>query len=87
MYYHHGSCVFGTLAFSARGTAPSSCRSATICLECRNEIRDGPVEFFFGGEMTEFPPASAVPAEAARDALHVFFETGELTPNLDWDET
>ena len=48
---------------------------------------DGPVEFFFGGQMTEFPPTSAVPVEAARDALRVFFETGELSPNLDWEET
>jgi Immunity protein Imm1 len=48
---------------------------------------DGPVEFFFGGQMTEFPPTSAVPVEAARDALRVFFETGELSPDLDWEET
>lgn len=48
--------------------------------------RDDPIEFFSGGEMTEFAPESAVPAEAAREALRVFYETGDLSPNLDWEE-
>lgn len=48
--------------------------------------RDDPIEFFSGGEMTEFAPESAIPAEAAREALRVFYETGELSPNLDWEE-
>jgi Immunity protein Imm1 len=47
---------------------------------------DGPVEFVFSGEVTEYPPESAIPAEAAREALRVYFETGELTSELDWEE-
>jgi hypothetical protein len=46
-----------------------------------------PVEFVFSGEITEFPPWSVVPTEAARQALRVFFETGELSPEIDWEET
>jgi hypothetical protein len=50
--------------------------------------REGrPIEFAFSGEITEFPPWSAVPTEAAREALRVFFETGELSPKIDWEET
>ena len=48
--------------------------------------RSDPVEFLSGGEMTEFPPASAVPTAAAREALRVFLRTGELWPAVDWDE-
>ena len=49
--------------------------------------RDTPVEFVFGGEMSEFPPWSAIPADAARDAARVFFETGELSPKISWEES
>jgi hypothetical protein len=47
---------------------------------------DGPVEFVFSGEITEYPPWSAVPAEAAREALRVFYRSGELSPVIDWEE-
>ena len=47
---------------------------------------DGPLEFVFSGEITEYPPGSAVPADAARRALRVYFETGALSPELDWEE-
>jgi Immunity protein Imm1 len=46
-----------------------------------------PIEFAFSGEITEFPPWSGVPAEAARKALRHFYETGELSPEIDWEET
>jgi hypothetical protein len=36
--------------------------------------------------MTEFPPWSAIPVDDARKALRVFFETGELSPDIDWVE-
>jgi hypothetical protein len=49
--------------------------------------REEHIEFVFGGELTEFPPGSAVPTEAAREALRVFFETGELSPKIGWEET
>jgi Immunity protein Imm1 len=49
------------------------------------EGRD-PIAFVFGGEMTEFPPWSAIPVDDARKALRVFFETGELSPEIDWVE-
>jgi hypothetical protein len=48
--------------------------------------RDEPIEFLSGGEMTEFAPESAVPAGAAREALRVFYETGELSPSIVWEE-
>ena len=48
--------------------------------------RDEPIEFFSGGEMTEFAPESAIPAGAAREALRFFYETGELSPKVDWEE-
>jgi hypothetical protein len=51
-----------------------------------NGTHDGPIEFVFSGEITEYPPESAVPADTARRALRVFFETGELSPELDWEE-
>ena len=53
----------------------------------RGEVEhDGPVEFVFSGEITEYPPWSAVPAETARAALRLFYETGELSPQVDWEE-
>jgi Immunity protein Imm1 len=51
-----------------------------------NGGHDGPVEFMFSGEVTEYPPESAIPVGAARKALRVYFETGELTPDVDWEE-
>jgi Immunity protein Imm1 len=41
---------------------------------------------FHSGEMTEFPPWSAIPLEDARQAMRHFFETGELSPGIDWAE-
>ena len=49
--------------------------------------QNGPARFVYSGEMTEFPPWSGVPAESAREALRVFFETGELSPEISWEET
>lgn len=48
--------------------------------------RAEPVKFVFSGEMTEYPPWSAIPVEAARAAMRHFFETGELSPDVDWAE-
>jgi Immunity protein Imm1 len=48
--------------------------------------RQEPVKFLYSGEMTEFPPWSAIPVEAAREAMRYFFEKGELSPNIDWSE-
>jgi hypothetical protein len=52
-----------------------------------DDTREEPVEFLSGGEMTEFPPSSAIPTEAAREAMRYFFETGELSPHVAWEET
>ena len=52
----------------------------------RDEERTEPVKFVFSGEMTEFPPWCAIPTEQAREAMRHFFETGELSPRLDWAE-
>ena len=48
--------------------------------------RAEPVKFVFSGEMTEYPPWSAIPVEDAREAMRHFFTTGELLPRLDWAE-
>jgi Immunity protein Imm1 len=53
----------------------------------RGEPRDdSPPKFLFSGEMTEYPPWSAVPTETAREALRDFFETGELPKRIAWEE-
>jgi hypothetical protein len=52
----------------------------------RGEERSDPVAFVFSGEMTEFPPWSAIPTEQAREGIRHFFETGELSPKVDWVE-
>jgi immunity protein Imm1 of predicted polymorphic toxin system len=49
--------------------------------------RTGAVEFVYSGEMTEYPPWSAIPAEDAREAMRHFFTTGELSPKLEWAES
>jgi Immunity protein Imm1 len=51
-----------------------------------DEERTEPVRFIYSGEMTEFPPWSAIPTEQAREAMRHFFETGELSPRIDWAE-
>jgi Immunity protein Imm1 len=48
--------------------------------------RAEPIAFHYSGEMTEFPPWSAIPVEDAREAMRHFFTTGELWPELDWAE-
>jgi hypothetical protein len=48
--------------------------------------RREPVRFLFSGEMSEFPPWSAIPIDAAREAMRYFFETGQLSPEIDWAE-
>jgi Immunity protein Imm1 len=50
------------------------------------EERSEPVAFVFSGEMSEFPPWSAIPTEQARESMRHFFETGELSPKVDWVE-
>jgi Immunity protein Imm1 len=48
--------------------------------------RAEPIAFHYSGEMTEFPPWSAIPVEDAREAMRHFFTTGELSPKVDWVE-
>jgi len=43
--------------------------------------------FRFRGEASEFAPEAAVSAEAGRRALRHFLLTGDLTPELSWQET
>lgn len=50
------------------------------------EERSDPLAFVFSGEMTEFPPWSAIATEQAREAMRHFFGTGELSPEVDWVE-
>jgi hypothetical protein len=44
------------------------------------------VFFLVGGEVTEFGPEHVIPADAARQALRLFFASGELTPDVAWEE-
>jgi Immunity protein Imm1 len=48
--------------------------------------RTEPVEFVYSGELTEFPPWSAISIEEAREAMRHFFTTGELSPKIEWVE-
>jgi hypothetical protein len=41
--------------------------------------------FFSHSHHTEVPASVCVPAQAARDALEEFYETGELPRNLNWE--
>ena len=50
------------------------------------EERSERVAFVFSGEMSEFPPWSAIAVEDAREAMRHFFTTGELSPKVDWVE-
>jgi hypothetical protein len=49
--------------------------------------RSEPIEFVFSGQASEYPPESVISVEAARRALRTFFETGELTGEIAWEET
>jgi hypothetical protein len=48
--------------------------------------RAEPIVFHYSGEMTEFPPWSAIPVEDARAAMRHLFTTGELSQKIDWAE-
>jgi hypothetical protein len=48
--------------------------------------RQEPIEFIFGGEMTELEPTSAIPVKDAREAMRDFYKTGELSPKIKWQE-
>jgi len=51
-----------------------------------DEANDEPIEFVFSGEASEYPPESVISVEAARRALRTFFETGDLTGEIAWEE-
>jgi hypothetical protein len=44
------------------------------------------VVFYYQGQWTEFPAGALVPNESAREAIRIFFETGERPENVKWEE-
>jgi hypothetical protein len=47
---------------------------------------DGSLEFFYGGEVSEFDLNNGVPTSVARQVMRYFLETGKLSPLLEWEE-
>jgi hypothetical protein len=45
-----------------------------------------PLAFLYRGDVSEFPPESLVPTDAARAALRLFFERGVLSDDIEWEE-
>jgi hypothetical protein len=49
-----------------------------------SEGRD--VEFYYGNQMSQFPPGAVIPVETARQAMRDFLLTGQLPTNVEWAE-
>jgi hypothetical protein len=47
---------------------------------------DGTVVFFYRGDWSEFPRWSAIPVEAAREAVSEFWHTGQRPTSVKWEE-
>lgn len=45
-----------------------------------------PVEFFYGNQMSEFPPTAVIPVHTARQAMREFFTTNRLPTSVKWTE-
>lgn len=81
--------------FSSGGGNPPYFQSASDERWARSyregDIREGeddddPIVFYYGGQWSEFPATSGVPAAEARIAMRAFFAGGELPTNLRWNE-
>lgn len=48
--------------------------------------KSGTVKFDFEGELTEIPRRYCIPLNSARQAIREYFQTGELSKALDWEE-
>lgn len=48
------------------------------------EKSDESIEFFYCGELTEYPRRALIPVEDAREAMRRFFKTGERPDNVGW---
>jgi hypothetical protein len=44
------------------------------------------VVFFYRGAWSEFPGSFVVPIAEAREAMRLFFESGQMPRNVDWEE-
>jgi hypothetical protein len=47
---------------------------------------DEDIDFFYGGDWSDFPGSSAIPIDDARRAMIMFFETGVRPSTIRWQE-
>lgn len=53
---------------------------------CGGPLEDRTVHFMFMGDWSEFPLKNTIPLEAARRAMRHFWQTGALSPDVEWEE-
>jgi hypothetical protein len=50
------------------------------------DVPDDACVFYYQGQWTEVPRETLIPSETAREAMRIFFETGNRPDNLRWKE-
>ncbi len=52
----------------------------------KGKEREGTIIFYYYGEWSEFPLSSTIPYSLGEEVIKEFFETGELSKKIEWQE-